>query len=155
MSNTEFYYVILIDASRERVWQALTNGAFTRQYWHQTDVQSDWKVGSAVDFYVERDGARISACTGKVLQTEPPSLLSYTWHFPLNPDCAHEEPSQVTFRLESVGAATKLTVQHKGFESAASATFQLVRDGWPFVLGGLKTLCEIGKTTDFSMLEAS
>lgn len=154
MSDTEFYHVVLIDAPRERVWEALTNGAFTKQYWHETEVQSDWNIGSPVDFFVEREGTRMSACTGEVLEADHPAKLSYSWHFPLNPECAEETPSRVTFILEVVGDATKLIVRHDRFESAASTTFQMVRDGWPFVLGGLKTLCETGRTRDFSMLEA-
>lgn len=154
MSSAEFYYVILIDAPRTTVWQALTNGAFTKQYWHQTEVRSDWREGSRVEFVIQGDeGARVG-CEGEVLVANEPRELSYTWHFPLNPACADETPSRVSFLLDDVGGATKLTVRHDRFESAASTTFGMVREGWPFVLAGLKTLCETGQTRDFSMLDA-
>lgn len=149
MENVEFYYVTLIDASREKVWQALTLGEFTKQYWHMTEVQSDWKVGSRVTFMVDGE----VGCEGEVLVADAPRSLSYTWHFPRNPACAAEEPSRVLFTLEEIEGVTKLTVRHDKFASVDSPTYQMVSPGWPFVLSGLKTLCETGKTVDFSTLE--
>lgn len=155
MSKPEFYYVMLIEASREKVWDALTNGEFTKQYWHQTRVQSDWNKGSRIEFWVEGDSGPVVGCAGEILIADEPSALSYTWHFPLNPACAGEAPSRVTFSLEDVGGATKLIVCHDSFEDEDSATYHMVRDGWPYVLCGLKSLCERGQTVDFSLLEAS
>lgn len=153
MQTPEFYYVILIDAPRDKVWKALTNGEFTRQYWHQTEVESDWKKDSSVKFLVTSQDGPIAGCIGTVLEADEPSTLIYTWHFPLNPDCAGEEPSRVTFQLIDISGSTKLIVRHDGFADENSATYQLVRDGWPYVLSGLKTLCEAGSTRDFSMLD--
>ncbi len=153
MQTPEFYYVILIDAPRTRVWKALTTGEFTKQYWHQTEVQSDWTEGSSVEFLTMSDDGPIAGCIGTVLEADEPSLLSYTWHFPLNPNCAGEEPSRITFQLIDVAGSTKLIVRHHGFANENSTTYQMVRDGWPYVLSGLKTLCEAGSTCDFSMLD--
>lgn len=155
MAQPEFYYVLLIDAPRDRVWEALTNGAFTRQYWHATDVRSDWAKGSNVEFLVESDEGPVVGCAGKVLEADRPARLSYSWHFPLNPKCAAEEPSRVTFELEEIEGATKLVVRHDQFTSTSSETYQMVRDGWPYVLAGLKTLCEKGETRDFSLLHSA
>ena len=43
-----FSYVTYIGAAPDRVWQALTDGALTRQYWYGRRAESDWKVGSPV-----------------------------------------------------------------------------------------------------------
>ncbi|MEX0300409.1 MAG: SRPBCC family protein [Kordiimonas sp.] len=149
MGNAEFYYVTLIDAPRDTVWRALTNGEFTKQYWHMTEVKSDWVVGSKVVFLVDGE----VGCEGEVLVADAPRSLSYTWHFPRNPVCAAEAPSRVLFSLEEIQGVTKLTVKHDRFSSEDSPTYKMVSPGWPFVLAGLKTLCETGKTFDFSMLE--
>tara|TARA_R110002096_G_scaffold189163_2_gene369377 strand:+ start:538 stop:993 length:456 start_codon:yes stop_codon:yes gene_type:complete len=149
MNKVEFYYVTLIDAAREKVWEALTNGEFTKQYWHMTEVQSDWAVGDTVVFMV---GDEVG-CEGEVLVADAPRSLSYTWHFPGNPACAAEAPSRVLFSLEEIEGITKLTVRHDKFSSESSPTYQMVSPGWPFVLAGLKTLCETGKTVDFSALK--
>lgn len=149
MAKVEFHYVTLIDAPREKVWRALTNGEFTRQYWHNTEVRSSWTVGSRVEFLVAGE----VGCEGEVLVADEPRSLSYTWHFPRNPDCADEAPSRVLFTLEDIQGVTKLTVKHDEFLSEESPTYQMVSGGWPYVLAGLKTLCETGKTLDFSSLD--
>lgn len=154
MTKAEFFYVSLIDAPRARVWQALTNGEFTRQYWHETEVKSDWTEGARVEFLVTdaESGERVVGCEGEVLIADEPSNLSYSWHFPRNPACAAEPPSVVSFTLEDVEGATKLTIRHDRFPGLDSPTYQMVSTGWPYVLAGLKTLCETDKTRDFSML---
>lgn len=144
----EFYYVTLIDAPREQVWKALTSAEFTRQYWHETHITSDWQEGGQVKFLVEGE----VGCEGELFTHRPHEELSYGWHFPRNPACAQETPSRVTFLLEDVGGTTKLTVHHEGFASDQSPTYQMVAGGWPFVIAGLKTLCEKGSTPDFSRL---
>ncbi|NVJ96742.1 MAG: SRPBCC family protein [Alphaproteobacteria bacterium] len=149
MTKPEFHYVTIIDAPVQKVWQVLTTAEFTSQYWHNTRVQSDWQVGSPVVFLV--DGDEIG-CEGKVLEVEQYTKLSYSWRFPRNPACAAEEPSIVSFELEDLDGSTKLAVLHTGFASAESPTYQMVSGGWPFVLAGLKTLCEAGQTRDFSAL---
>ncbi len=155
MDSPEFYYVTLIDAPCDHVWRALTNGEFTKQYWHQTEVVSTWTKGSKVEFLVKTEDGVVVGCEGEVLEMVEHELLSYSWHFPLNPSCAGEAPSRVTFELANIAGATKLTVRHDRFPHVSSATYKLVRDGWPFVLAGLKTLCETGRTKDFSMLEVA
>ena len=149
MTKAEFLYVTLINAPREKVWAALTNGEFTRQYWHKTEVRSDWIVGSGVEFLVEAE----VGCEGEVLVSDEPRSLSYSWHFPRNPACASEAPSRVLFTLEDLQGVTKLTVRHDEFDSVESNTYKMIAPGWPYVLAGLKSLCETGQTVDFSTLD--
>lgn len=42
MSELKFVYVTYIATTPEKLWQALTDGAFTRRYWFGTAVESDW-----------------------------------------------------------------------------------------------------------------
>jgi len=152
MTETEYTYVTLIDAPRTEVWRALTSGEFTKQYWHSAEVRSDWAVGSPVEFWVVTDEGGVVGCEGKILEYTEQERLSYTWHFPLNPACVSEPHSRVLFLLEDVDGATKLTVTHDKFTGEDSATYHMVSAGWPYVIAGLKTLCETGKTRDFSVL---
>ena len=46
MSKPTFVYVTYIGNRPEKVWQALTDGEFTKQYWGNRRNASDWKVGS-------------------------------------------------------------------------------------------------------------
>ena len=149
MSQPDYVYETVIAASREAVWKGLTTAEFTRQYWHSTRVQSDWKVGSTVEFLVDGENGDEIGCEGVILKADYPAELSYTWQFPRMPETRDEEPSRVTFLLEQLGEHTKLTVVHDRF-AAGSKMREMVSSGWPLVIAGLKTLLETGKGVDFS-----
>ena len=44
-AKTEFVYVTYISSTAQKVWDAITNPEFARQYWGHGNV-SDWKPGS-------------------------------------------------------------------------------------------------------------
>ena len=146
MKTSDYRYVTVIAASPEQVWKGLTTAEFTRQYWHSTHVRSDWQKGSKVEFLVEND---VVACEGVILEVNPPSRLSYTWRFPLNPATCSEPDSRVLFLLEPVAGGTLLTVIHDHFPDD-SVMYEHVSAGWPLVICGLKTLLETGKAVDFT-----
>lgn len=151
MNAPEFVYVTYIAATPERVWQALTQAQFTRQYWFGRCVESDWRVGSVVKYWTDEARSDLDF-SGKVLRSEPPRLLSYTFgeewgrwvrDSTAHQDMLHEAPSRVTFELELTGEATKLTLVHDQFEPG-SKSLQGVSRGWPGILSGLKSVLEGG-----------
>lgn len=155
----EHVFVEVINASREAVWEALTQPEFTEQYWHCTRVRSDFNTGSEIEFLVDGDEV---GCRGVVETSRPPEELAYTWQFPRNPAVNREAPSRVTFRLETLSSlegsagspgaqATRLTVIHDRFP-AGSLMPSMIVSGWPLVLAGLKTLLETGEAVDFSAM---
>jgi uncharacterized protein YndB with AHSA1/START domain len=151
MKIPDYNYVTVIASNPQRVWEALTTAEFTRQYWHSTRVKSDWRVGSPIEFLVEADdGEDAVGCQGEILVADYPGELSYTWSFPRNSAVADEAPSRVTFLLEALGEHTRLTITHDQFPDQ-SEMYGHIRDGWPLVLAGLKTLLETGKAVDFSV----
>src|SRR3954471_18126130 len=78
MPATEFAYTTYIQSTPERVWQALTDPAFTRRYWGVA-LESDWATGSPVAWVVH-DRVRIEDPEQVVLEADPPRRLSYTFH---------------------------------------------------------------------------
>jgi len=147
MSNQKFLYVSYIRTTPEKLWEALTSSDFTRQYWMGTDVESDWKVGSAVKLL--RHGNVI--VSGKVLAAEKPKVLSYSWNHLKDEETRAEKLSRVTFlleRFEPNPAVVKLTVTHDEFPEN-SKVFPGINEGWPMVLGSLKTLLESGNAIRF------
>ena len=44
--KSSFVYVTYIRATPEKVWQALTEPGFTRQFWVGTWQECDWKAGA-------------------------------------------------------------------------------------------------------------
>ncbi len=149
MKPHDFVYVMVIAAPPEKVWEAITTAEFTRQYWHATRVRSDWQKGSTIEFFVDDDDGERVGCEGRILEADRPVTLSYSWHFPGNPEVADEKPSRVTFTLEPLQQHTRLTLVHDEFQDE-SRMAPMVTAGWPLVLSGLKTLLETGTAIDFS-----
>jgi uncharacterized protein YndB with AHSA1/START domain len=143
----DFVYVTYIETTPEKLWDALTNPEFTRQYWFGIDVTSDWKVGSSMK-YMQNGEAKVE---GKILAAERPKLLSYTFRDTTG-EAAKEPPTKVTLELEpEIGTGTvRLTVTHTDFV-ANSKHRPSISQGWPAVLSGLKSLLETGKTLRFEM----
>jgi uncharacterized protein YndB with AHSA1/START domain len=138
MTKPEFVYVIYIAAPRARVWEALTNGEHTRLFWSRY-VQSDWKVGSRVEF-LRADRSRLSH-DGEVLEIDPPRRLVMT--FDVSAEGLAEKPSRVTYELEELKTETRLTVIHEDFPPD-SKVLPGIRNGWPAILSSLKTYLERG-----------
>jgi DNA-binding transcriptional ArsR family regulator/uncharacterized protein YndB with AHSA1/START domain len=155
MERPSFVYTTYIRTTPERLWQALTDPAFTRRYWRAA-FETDWKAGSTMGW--ELFGVRIEDPEQVVLESEPYRRLSYRWHT-VTPELADflqlseearerlaaEQRSKVTFEIETLGEVVKLTVVHDDFEPA-SLMAQMVSQGWPSVLSSLKTLLETGET---------
>jgi uncharacterized protein YndB with AHSA1/START domain len=136
MKQTEFIYMIYIRATPEKVFNALHNPEFTKQYWFHDNV-SDWKVGSKWEHVSLQGETRL---VGKVLENNPPKKLVVTWAAPSNP----EEQSKVTYELEPVEDMTRLTVSHTELV-AGSEMAKGISKGWPIVLSSLKSFLETGK----------
>jgi uncharacterized protein YndB with AHSA1/START domain len=155
MDKAEFVYTTYINTTPERLWQALTDPAFTRRYWGTT-FESDWDVGSTMIW--EENGVRIADPAQVVLESEPYRRLSYAWHT-VTPEFARsvrlsddvfakmasERRSKVAFEIEPLGQTVKLTVVHDGFEPG-SAVLEGISQGWPEILSSLKTLLETGES---------
>lgn len=155
MEKPSFVYTTYVRTTPERLWQALTDPAFTQRYWGAT-FQTDWKAGSTMTW--DQLGFTISDPEQVVLESEPYRRLAYTWHT-FSPELAEslelteearerivaEQRSKVTFDIEPLGELVKLTVVHDGFE-ADSLVASMVSLGWPSVLSNLKTLLETGET---------
>ena len=75
MSKPEFVYVTYIETTPENLWEALTNSEFTKQYWFDTEVRSDWKVGSPFAL-VSPDSANQLAGRGAFISRSPASSLA-------------------------------------------------------------------------------
>jgi uncharacterized protein YndB with AHSA1/START domain len=138
VTKPEFVYAIYIEAPATKVWEALTNGEHTKHFWSRY-VQSDWKVGSRVEF-LRADKSRLSH-DGEVLEIDPPRRLVMT--FDATPEGMNEPPSRVTYELEELHGATKLTVIHDDFQPD-SEVLKATSKGWPHILSSLKTYLERG-----------
>jgi uncharacterized protein YndB with AHSA1/START domain len=135
----EFVYVTYIETTPEKLWEALTDSAFSRSYWFGTELRTDWKIGSP--FALVMNGTTTDV--GKVLEYDRPRRLSYTFQHVLQDDLRNERPSKVVFVLEPHGKLVKLTLTHEDF-AEASKLLDGISKGWPAILSSLKSLMETG-----------
>jgi DNA-binding transcriptional ArsR family regulator/uncharacterized protein YndB with AHSA1/START domain len=155
MDKPSFVYATYIQTTPERLWQALTEPAFTERYW-AIAFDSEWTPGSTMVWHTR--GVAIADPGQVVVESEPYRRLSYTWHtftpewagsLDLTDDArgrlAAEPRSKVTFEIEPLGEQVKLTVIHDDLEPGG-ITGSLISQGWPRVLANLKTLLETGDT---------
>ena len=139
MPKPEFVYTTYIETTPEKLWKALTSSEFSRRYWFNTDLQSDFKVGSP--FALVTNGTTTDV--GEILEADPPRRLSYTFHHVFNETARKEPPTKVVFALEKHGNLVKLTLTHENF-AAGSKLLDGISKGWPAILASLKSLLETG-----------
>jgi uncharacterized protein YndB with AHSA1/START domain len=155
MDKPSFVYTTYIRTTPERLWQALTEPAFTERYWSIT-FDTDWKPGSPMLWRTR--GLTIADPDQVVVESEPYRRLSYTWHtltaewaesLDLTGEArdalAAESRSKVTFEIEPLGEQVRLTVIHDDLDPGG-LTGSMISQGWPRVLANLKTLLETGDT---------
>ncbi len=156
MESNDFVYTTYIRTTPERLWQAVTDPAFSERYMGHGLV-TDWKVGSTFDWC---DGnLNITSPEQVILEANPFRRLAFTFHtftqdltvVGLSEDvierAAAEPRSKVTFEIEPVeDGRVKLTVIHTGFPEG-SIVRELVSGGWPSKLSDLKSNLELEPAT--------
>ena len=139
MRKPKFVYVTYIETTPEKLWEALTSSEFSKRYWFNTELKTDWKIGAP--FALVMDGTTTDV--GDVLEFDRPRRLSYTFHHVLSEAARKERPTKVVFVLEPHGKLVKLTLTHEDFEDG-SVILDGISKGWPAILAGLKTMLETG-----------
>jgi uncharacterized protein YndB with AHSA1/START domain len=144
MANSRFVYVTYIRTTPEKLWQALTDPAFTRQCWSGTWQECDWKVGSSWKIRIP-DGRVADA--GRVLEIDPPKKLVLAWRNEFMPELKAEGESRMTYELEPMGKTVKLNVTHE-IDREGSKFIGAVSSGWPHILASVKSLLETGESLE-------
>jgi uncharacterized protein YndB with AHSA1/START domain len=124
----------------ERLWSALTDPQFIKQYWFGNHCESQWTPGSSWK-NVYPDG-RITD-VGEIVEAEPPRRLVIRWQHQDKRELKAEGQSLCTMELEPSGTAVKLSITH-AIERAPSKFIAAVSGGWPKVISNLKSLLETG-----------
>jgi uncharacterized protein YndB with AHSA1/START domain len=141
MSNSKFVYVTYIRTTPEKLWEALTNPEFIRQYWFGARQESEWRVGSSWKAFAP-DGEMWDS--GEILQVDRPRRLVLSWLHEHFPDMHAEGSSRLTYDLEPTGTMVKFTLTHE-IDVVGSKLIEGVSNGWPMILASLKSLLETGQ----------
>jgi uncharacterized protein YndB with AHSA1/START domain len=142
MDKPRFVYVTYISATAEKVWQALTDGEVTRQYWSGQHNVSDWKVGSEWKHGDASNPASVDV-VGTVVESDRPRRLVVTWADPNEADDP-AKVSRVSFDIAEDQGLVRLMVTHQDLEPGSDMA-RGVDEGWPGVLASLKSLLETGR----------
>jgi uncharacterized protein YndB with AHSA1/START domain len=140
MGKPEFVYVSYIETTPAKLWEALTSSEFSKRYWWDTSVVSDWKVGSPFSLVLNGKTTDV----GEILEADPPRRLCYSFRHILNEAARNERPSRVTFVLEPHGKLVKLTLIHEDF-AENSVIVDGISKGWPAIMSSLKSMLETGQ----------
>ncbi|HZP88164.1 MAG TPA: SRPBCC family protein [Burkholderiales bacterium] len=140
MARSTFVYVTYIRTTPEKLWSALTDAQFMKQYWFGVHAESEWKRGSSWKL-VSSDGQVFDA--GDIVEADPPRRLVIRWRHQKRPELEAEGDSLCTMELEPSGTAVKLSITHT-IEREPSKLIEAVSGGWPKLLSNLKSLLETG-----------
>lgn len=129
---------VVIDAPIDRVFAALTVPEEVIRWWGSEDTyrttqwEGDLRVGGRWRATGRgRDGQPFWV-EGEYLELDPPRTLVQSWR----PGWDNGHMTTVTFRLDKVGDATRVTVRHEGFVGRPQACDSHAQ-GWERVLGWL------------------
>lgn len=131
---------IVIATPLSSVWDALTKPELVKQYFFNTDMDTDWKIGSPIFFRGEWQGKPYED-KGTVLSIKPMKSLSYNYWsgFSGLPD-KPELYQVISFELSEAPGGVKLTVSQSNVETQEKADHGA--SNWKMVLEGLKKFLE-------------
>jgi uncharacterized protein YndB with AHSA1/START domain/DNA-binding transcriptional ArsR family regulator len=133
-------YPVFIQATPERVWEAMTDPDLVRQYFFGVRIEvADGRRrvhGPDGSFWGEEP----------VIECQPPRRLVHGWRSSYDPECVDEPESRVSWEIEPQEAGVcLLTLTHDRLEDSPNTARGVAGAGWMLVLSGLKTLVETGR----------
>lgn len=140
MARSTFVYVSYIRTTPEKLWTALTDVEFMKQYWFGMRCESEWKAGASWRMV---SGTGEVFDSGEIVEAEAPKRLVIRWRHQRQPELQLEGDSLCTMELEAVDAATRLSITHT-IEREPSRLIEAVSGGWPKIVSNLKSLLESG-----------
>jgi uncharacterized protein YndB with AHSA1/START domain len=140
MGKSTFVYVTYIRTTPQKLWSALTDMEYIKQYWFGMRCESQWTPGSSWQL-ISSTGQVFDS--GEIVEAEPPRRLVIRWNHQNRPELKAEGASLCTMEIEPSGSAVKLSITHS-IERDASKLIEAVSGGWPKILSNLKSLLETG-----------
>ena len=143
MCPARHVYRIFVKAPIHTVWSAIVDPEFTRRYFHTTAFVEPPRQGEA---YTMATAEGHPAIDGTIEVLEAPHRLVMTWHTLYDAALAEEPASRVEWTLHEAGEGlTQVDLVH-GDLFGSPLTWANVRDGWVWILDGLKTVVETGES---------
>jgi uncharacterized protein YndB with AHSA1/START domain len=148
ISHLTIHNSILINATADKVWKALTDPAETPKYMFGCATVSDWKPGSQLLWQYHSEGKDIVAVKGIIETIDPNRFLAYTVFDPNStmPDIP-ENYLTVTYALSEENGKTLLSVTQGDYATVAEGHRRYNEaynkgEGWNPILLVIKELVE-------------
>jgi uncharacterized protein YndB with AHSA1/START domain len=129
-----------IDATPDKVWQALTDPELIKKYMFGSEVKTDWKPGSPITWQGEFEGRKYED-KGEIIAVEPGRRLEVTHFSPLTgQEDRPENYHRVLYELQQTGSSTSVRLTQDNSSSAEEAEHSAAN--WQMMLAGLKKVAE-------------
>ncbi len=140
MTSFKVQKQIDIKATKDKVWDALTNPIVIKQYLFGTEAISDWKVGSTLVFRGGYDGVDY-ADKGIIKRFEVGEIFQYTY---LSSFSGLEDKDEnyhlITYMLEDMHAGVSLNLIHENIQDENARDHAY--NNWENVLKEIKEITE-------------
>ena len=131
---------VVIDASPQMVWNALTKPELIKKYFFGTDAISEWQEGSEIKFQGKWEGKEY-VDKGIILKMVPGKLFQHTYFSSFSGlEDLPENYSNVIYELEDEGEHTQLTVKQENMRTQEAK--EKAEQNWQGVLKTLKEVVE-------------
>ena len=131
---------VSINAAPSKVWKAITTPASIKKYLMGTDVSTDWKEGSPINYTGEYNGKKYHD-KGVIKKIEPEKIFQSTyWSSMGGKEDKPENYNLVTYNLSEKDGKTVLTLTQDNVGSEKEK--EHVTGNWKAVLKKLKEIAE-------------
>ncbi len=135
-------YVTYIAATPEKVWQALIDPAFTRQYFFGFAINIEPRASGAFRLLAGDGSTHIG---GEVVEWTPPRRLVVTWRVAGMREFGELPECLVSYDIVQTGGSVQLTMMESHSWDVPEGVLKGGQSGWPKILSSLKSLLETGK----------
>jgi uncharacterized protein YndB with AHSA1/START domain len=131
---------ITVDAAPADVWKALITASLIKKYLMGTDVNTDWKPGSTINYTGEYQGKKYHD-KGVIKKIEPGKILQSTYLSSMSgKEDRPENYNLVTYELSKQGNKTVVMVSQDN--NATEKEREHSVENWKMVLSKLKEVVE-------------
>ena len=146
-------YTFYIKATPERIWSIIT-GKETKAIFHGAEIKSSFEVNEPLQYIGPgRDGEETLHIYGIVLDYIKNKRFSHTSI--VGKVYKGEQPeyeSTITYELEDLKFATKLTVSHSNWNEN-DPSYENTKNNWWLMLSNIKTLAETNQALEIGLHE--